>query len=356
MRSKAVVDGLTSYVEKWENNGWDRVCGADGIWEALACLRARSAVTTLRHLGEEESTEGEAGAMLLAMTAAVSGSQNKASLLATPMEFLERGAKLSTMLQKVVYMRRKRKSTHRTMTSVKAALETDFKLSAVSEEKIWSSVWHKDISSKIRDFLWKAMHQANRVGRYWTNIMDMQSRATCAKCDVEDLLEHILLHCEANECKVVWDLVRQVFVRKGMEVPEMSMGAILGAGVVTLKHVQKRMSPGHDRFFRIAVTESAHLIWRLRCEHVIGGELGTTDGNHELKKIVNMWHDALNRRMAVDCTMTLKRFGGKALQPDLVKQTWKSIIRQDLEKDAKWIYRPGVLVGMLWPFDDEGVG
>lgn len=46
-----------------------------------------------------------------------------------------------------------------------------------TEASIWKSLRDIDVSRNISDFLWKAMHNARRVGKYWQHIQVMRPAA-----------------------------------------------------------------------------------------------------------------------------------------------------------------------------------
>jgi hypothetical protein len=60
---------------------------------------------------------------------------------------------------------------------------------------IWKSIRNKDITRHIRTFLWKSLHGAHKIGKYWEHIPECEEWATCQHCGVTEDLEHILLHC-----------------------------------------------------------------------------------------------------------------------------------------------------------------
>jgi ribonuclease HI len=105
---------------------------------------------------------------------------------------------------------------------------------------------------------------------------------------------------------------------------------------------KKFKDPGEERLYKILITESAHLIWKLRNERVIGG-----DGPAPLAKIMNGWLKTVNNRLAIDCAMTnTKKYGRKALKSSLVKKTWKKTLRNERALAKDWPSTVGVLVGV----------
>ena len=115
--------------------------------------------------------------------------------------FLQKGAHLSTASQWTLYwgVRAACEAQHpvrwqmalmveQICDGVEAALRFQPKLSA-----LWKNLCCKDVTWKARDFLWKGMHDALRVGRFWENIPGYKLRATCGLCQETETLQHILL-------------------------------------------------------------------------------------------------------------------------------------------------------------------
>ncbi|KAJ7698689.1 hypothetical protein B0H17DRAFT_927192, partial [Mycena rosella] len=92
----------------------------------------------------------------------------------------------------------------------------------------------------------------------------------------------------------------------------------------------------------LLITESAHLIWRLRNERVI-----QQTGSAPLAKIRNRWLKTINNRLAIDCAMTDEfKYGKKALKISLVKRTWKKTLKDERTLARDWPKNIGVLVGV----------
>jgi hypothetical protein len=146
---------------------------------------------------------------------------------------------------------------------------------------------HKDLSKKIRQFIFKAMHSAHRIGTYWTNIPTYEHRARCTHCNADnESMEHILTDCPQNANSLIWSLARSTWPTKHGAWPQITLGMILGCGNISLTqsqpdneqihdipedHQNKQPKKGALQLLRILISESAHLIWVLRCEKTISG-------------------------------------------------------------------------------------
>ncbi|KAJ7934405.1 hypothetical protein B0H13DRAFT_1855297 [Mycena leptocephala] len=99
---------------------------------------------------------------------------------------------------------------------------------------------------------------------------------------------------------------------------------------------------GTSRLYRIIVSESAHLNWRLRNERRIQGRDAASE-----REITQRWTRAINIRLALDCQMTNRtRFGRKAIAKSLVLKTWSNVLRDEGTLPRDCIGEPQVLVGV----------
>jgi len=121
----------------------------------------------------------------------------------------------------------------------------------------------------------------------------------------------------------------------------MMEGAILGCGLVNFMKEDGKPDTPKNRLYRILMSESAHLIWVLRCER------RTQNNNQEYsERAVHKWYKRINDQMQLDCLLMNKYlFERKALKTWLVRGTWAkcSTNEDDLHRD--WCRHPGVLVG-----------
>ncbi|KAF9035979.1 hypothetical protein BJ165DRAFT_1509407 [Panaeolus papilionaceus] len=211
-----------------------------------------------------------------------------------------------------------------------------------TDRTIWQSLRNKDISRKVRAFLWTAMHNRQRTGNFWKNIPECSERAYCQKCNKIESIEHILLECHNSGQETIWGLAQKLMETKVAQWNKPSLGHILGAGIKTKT---PKTNKGIDRLNLIITTESTHLIWKLRCEWKIArGE----DPNklHTTREITNRWYTAVNTRLKLDCLYTnRKKFHNKALKTEIVLETWKGTLQNEDNLPEVWV-REGVLVGI----------
>ncbi|KAJ7907791.1 hypothetical protein B0H13DRAFT_1618107, partial [Mycena leptocephala] len=172
---------------------------------------------------------------------------------------------------------------------------------------------------------------------------ECEDRATCKECDVVEDLEHILLGCASPGQEIIWRAAESLWHEKETHWPAVSLDTILGCGLAEFRDEKGRLKRGTQRLYRILISESAYLIWRLRNERVIsrGGTPATED------EIVNKWKFAVNQRLQVDITLANRPRKGKrpVLAPQLVLMTWSNTLDNETSLPADWLREPRVLVG-----------
>jgi hypothetical protein len=132
---------------------------------------------------------------------------------------------------------------------------------------------HKDFTRKVRDFLWKSVQGTYKIGKYWAHIDGFQDRATCQHCHEREDMTHILLKCRAGPRETAWQLANDVWSRRNQtNIPD-TTGNVLGCGLAAFKSGDKQ-DKGKGRLYRILVSETAYLIWKLRNERTIQDEGG----------------------------------------------------------------------------------
>lgn len=357
--SKYVVEGLTLWAEKWEAEGWIGIANKDSFRDAIARLRARNAKTTIRWVKGHAGMMGNEKADSLAKAGADMEYDVRRKLPDPPDKFLLRGAMLSRMTQKLAYggireMKRKeeRKTTFeitdRVMDTI--AAETG---RVITKETLWKSLRNKSIPRKIRDFLWTALHGAQKVGAFWKNVPNCQSWANCVVCGQEESMEHILTECQAEAAMEARRLMGSILRKKNNWLPKVTFGTILGASTVTYAEKMKRPTRGLDRLYMIIVHETAHLIWRMRCERTI--EWGDKPEKwHTRMEARNRWYTAVNRQIKMDRALTWKRNGRAGLSKEMVYETWEGLMDEKERGIMDWMSLGEVLVGRLG--DEEVVG
>jgi ribonuclease HI len=92
--------------------------------------------------------------------------------------------------------------------------------------------------------------------------------------------------------------------------------------------------------------ESAHLIWKLRCERVIKFE-GKQEKFHSETEVYNRWVHTMNTRLKFNHLLTDSlRYSSKALKMDTVLKTRSGVLTNEEYLPDNWVHISGVLVGM----------
>jgi ribonuclease HI len=141
----------------------------------------------------------------------------------------------------------------------------------------------------------------------------------------------------------VWKLAKDLWLRKHPIWPELSLGSVLGYGLVTISDEKGRTLPGASRLYRILISEFVFVIWKIRNDSVIGQGGDPIPDN----KIHNKWLHAINLRLNFDCVLTNHTKYGKqnSIKTSLVLQTWSLTLADEDKLPENWIREPKVLVG-----------
>ncbi|KAJ6475181.1 hypothetical protein DFH09DRAFT_1379831 [Mycena vulgaris] len=159
--------------------------------------------------------------------------------------------------------------------------------------QIWKSVRHKDITRSIQYFLWMVIHEGYALVDHWRHFTGYEDRGICNKCGVPESITHILTQCDENGQETIWEMVSELWeLKTGTKLCPPLMGEIMACGLIKKGNLPGKTDAGTTRLYRITISESAHLIWRLRNERVLNGKDPST-----ITEICNRWVHALNIEM-----------------------------------------------------------
>ncbi|OSC98484.1 RnaseH-domain-containing protein [Trametes coccinea BRFM310] len=349
--SKYVVEGLTKHAAKWEQKGWIEVANAGAFQDALALLRTRSAPTMLRWVKGHTGIEGNEGADELADRGASLDRQYLPTHKQPPREFLVQGALLKSATQRTLYRGIKAKQTDldrkATTRNLQIAVEAMMAHSgrAPTTSKIWEALRRDPIPKKIRDFLWKAMHDAYRVGKYWENIPGYEDRARCAKCGSHESMMHILQDCGATETRLVWKIMRRTLGEAGIAIGEQpSFGLYLSAAAIEIRGSEGVLRQGATRLARILIPEAAYMVWRLRCRRVIEWS-SHPEKTHSANAVTKEWLALLGKRLRGDQMAASAPYAkASKVSAHSASEMWCHLVDQATLRTNDWAGSPGVLV------------
>src|SRR5258707_4820432 len=167
----------------------------------------------------------------------------------------------------------------------------------------------RTLRTRTKQFLYKAMHGTQKVGKHWRNRGDKAQRELCKTCYSTESMELILLHCQAPPTRIIWSLAKDLWPHEQSLWPEINLGIILGCGTITLPSTNPPQVPapgenteprtktqGTGRLLQILLSEAAHLIWVLRCERT----MPDPPKEHTAQEITARWYRVINTRLTED--------------------------------------------------------
>ncbi|KAG1870492.1 RnaseH-domain-containing protein, partial [Suillus tomentosus] len=357
--SRYAIDGLTNHLRNWEDQGWIGIANSELFKATAYHLRKRAATTAFRWIKGHNGIRGNEEADNLA---SIGAQKNLCDHLDVniPKNFDLQGAKLNKITQATAYqgimsslkLEQKRSTTglleitRHAVGVVSKTQETD--------QSIWLSRHHKDLSKKFQNFVFRALHNSLKVGDFWINIPNYEQRARCPHCrETTESIEHILVECDHPAGKLIWSLAKQLWPYEDTPWPDASLGTILGCGALSINQRQNRNNDdaerqivkcnrGASRLLRILMSESAYLIWVLRCERVIQGV------SHNSDHVTKRWLKAIEHRLQLDRISACKIKRSPAFT-NQVKATWSKIVSRGDPLPQNWATSIEVLVGITLP-------
>ena len=350
-----VIDGLTKHLPTWENIGWISIKNAQLFKKAAHLLKRRSATTHFKWIKGHSGDQGNEGSDTLAKEGAQKAIPDDLDL-SIPGEFDIQGAKLSTMTQAIAYKgilsktpQREREAAIRNLQRAREAVR-EYCGTLETDETIWKSLGKKVFRTRVKQFLYKTMHEVYMIGPKWRHIPGYERRQLCGICEEQDSMDHILTECTALPRQEIWNLARRTWPHAPTLWPDVNLSTTLGIGSLALPRRQIAREDDQQltylttkervtlRLLQILLSEAAHLIWVLRCDHVIHNK--TLD----LPGIRNRWYRAINERLTTDRIIASKAKQDKKFTK-LAENTWKRLIYQNGTPPENWFQNREVLVG-----------
>lgn len=160
-------------------------------------------------------------------------------------------------------------------------------------------------------------------------------------------MEHIILECEGSPAaQTLWGMARELWLQREKTWPEVSFGTVMACNLAKFKNNKGEKNVGRKRLFIILVTETAHLIWKIRCERAIQRQ-NDPERFHSQEEVINKWLICINTRLKMDRLHTSSfRYGKKALKETVFMQTWSGILTNEENLPDNWIRQSSVLVGI----------
>ncbi|KAJ7300972.1 hypothetical protein DFH08DRAFT_724782 [Mycena albidolilacea] len=342
---------MSTKLTTWENEGWVGVRHRELLRAIVAELKARKVRTKFVVAGP--GTEARTLCQLANKTAKTVAACSIVPdiQLDVPAAMALPGVQLQGNKQKIFYRGIRevkaqdlepRPSTEHMLENVKRHIKQT-RGRVVTDEDIWKSLQHKDFLPRTAQFLWRSMHNAHRVGHYWTHIPECQEWAICQECGETEDLKHILTTCNSPGAELIWSAAEKLWREKEPEWPEISIESILGCGLVDLRDESGKKKRGSERMYRILISESAYTIWMLRNDRVISRAGSPIDE----AEITNKWLYNLNQRLQQDILLANRptRRNRPRLPPNLVRETWSGTLDNESNLPEDWLKDSRVLVG-----------
>ncbi|KAK0432570.1 hypothetical protein EV421DRAFT_2000587 [Armillaria borealis] len=333
--SRHILNGLNSRFIKWENEGYLLINNSLVTEVTIARFRACTAPTKLRWVKGHSGNPGNEGADRLAGIVSEMITPDMVDLTIPP-ELRTRGTKLAAMTQSTAYKiirklkmqegayqnKLDRRDTNSNVTLALAATGERCEVE-ITVEQLWISIR-------------MLIHDGYVVGHHWRHINGCEDRVECQRCNTEESMDHILTKCDAPGQSEVWSLAQQLWKQKTGTELVITKGIIMSCSVQPLNTYKKR-------FHRILISESAHLIWKIRNDRVINER-----SSHTSREITQRWSHMMNRQMRLDCILSnKKKFKKKAIQVSLVLKTWQGTLLEESTLPEDWTRKNGVLVGIV---------
>ncbi|KAJ6587714.1 hypothetical protein B0H10DRAFT_1831570, partial [Mycena sp. CBHHK59/15] len=255
-------DAMNKKLPGWEREGWVGIPYREVLHWMAAELKVRTAPTFFKVT--EPGMPGRAickRASRLAKRAARAPAEEKWDLTLPPNMSLP-GLSLQGNHQKTFYRSIREEKTKRNLETVQLAAYETFRR-PITDADIWSAVHVKGILPQVTQFLWKGIHNAHKAGAYWVHIPKCGNRAICAVCETLESLEHILIHCDCPGRELIWGTAKALWLEKESDWLEVSLGSILGCGLAEFHDDGGKAKHGMQWLYRILMSESAYLIWRI---------------------------------------------------------------------------------------------
>ncbi|KAK0455780.1 uncharacterized protein EV420DRAFT_1692604 [Desarmillaria tabescens] len=200
--------------------------------------------------------------------------------------------------------------------------------------------------------LWKALQNAFKIGHFWERLGPQYApRGECPHCKVPESMEHILIECSIEGRATLWNLAQELWEKKNQAWIPPTYGVALGATLVQIRTTEGKVDRGATRLYRILMTETVHLIWKIQCQRRIQRGDDDTTKWHTRDEVRSLWTDAMNRRLMIDCLLSNRcKYGSKALKKKTILATWRGTLYNEKALPEDWTYQTGVLIFRVTSF------
>ena len=342
---KKLIKWIGNDIIKAEDKNWLGTKDAN-LWKAvLNDLRKRNSKTEIRLPKDKEKKK------LKSMKEKLKKEDPKILRVTLNRDerYIQKGAKLSDMTQKIAYNLAVHKikerpggpHTWRQMEKIKLNLENKWGIK-VEEERIWKGI-EKIKNTKIQDFIWKMIHDRIKCGKFFKHIPNWQDKQFCVCGKVENI-EHILIECIENKQKSLWKLVKKTWKKltnlKWKKITELD---IMSIGTVSVKRRKGQETDLINEILVTLVSTAVWTIWKSRNERVFN------ETKESKKRLIRLWKESLELEIKIEYEQISQAGRGKIEKAtDRFMKKWAkdtSIVKIVVDKEGKGKRR---LVLDLW--------
>ena len=154
------------------------------------------------------------------------------------------------------------------------------------------------------------------------------------------------MKCKSRARSTAWRLVNELWTGRGSTSLPTDIGNIMGCGLASFT-TNDKPDDRKCRLYRILISETAYLIWKIRNER----RIRDSDGKERIdieRETETRWKNALNKRLTNDRFLTNStQFRKRALNEGLIKRTWTGCLDNEEALPQDWYKTKGGFSGYV---------
>ena len=92
----------------------------------------------------------------------------------------------------------------------------------------------------------------------------------CTKCNLPETMQHILFNCNANQCKVIWKITKDICNHKNIPwPPTLDITTIMAIPLLKIHSPDGHICSGATCLFLITLSKCTFLAWKIRCTRIL---------------------------------------------------------------------------------------